>query len=297
MHTPQQKPTMRLDQPQTIFSVRILAPPHTYPNGSNDSETAPEHLSSLQRNYGYASDLSKHSGTISEQLSGRRFRCGEVLALLGVSLAASILFVLVADEVLENETLGFDRSVLLAIHSISHPVLDHLAVNLTQFGDVSFVPVLTLVLAVLLGKKLGTNYALLLLVGVGGSSLLNIVLKLLFSRQRPELWQWIVHESTFSFPSGHAMASMSLAASLVAALWFTRYRLLALCSGAVYVVVIALTRLYLGVHYPTDIFAGWLLAVAWVGVVSLAVYAPHKPWLPKKRSKPSRQKDTRPLPK
>jgi len=59
-----------------------LVPPHTYPNGSSSPETVPEHSASLHRNYGYASDLSKHSGTISEKLSSRRFRRGEVLVRL-----------------------------------------------------------------------------------------------------------------------------------------------------------------------------------------------------------------------
>ena len=60
----------------------VLVPPHTYPNGSSSPETVPEHSASLHRNYGYASDLSKHSGTISGKLSSRRFRRGEVLVRL-----------------------------------------------------------------------------------------------------------------------------------------------------------------------------------------------------------------------
>ena len=65
-----------------VLTTCVLVPPHTYPNGSSSPETAPEHSASLHRNYGYASDLSKHSGTISGKLSSRRFRRGEVLVKL-----------------------------------------------------------------------------------------------------------------------------------------------------------------------------------------------------------------------
>jgi hypothetical protein len=65
--------------PRIVRVVDDLVPPHTYPYGSNCSEIAPEHLASLHRNYGYASDLSQTLWPISEQLSGRRFRCGKAL--------------------------------------------------------------------------------------------------------------------------------------------------------------------------------------------------------------------------
>ena len=84
--------------PVLIFFLlpKFLVPRHTYPNGSSFSETAPEHSASLHRNYGYASDLSKHSGTISGKLSSRRFRCGEVLGANNrywpILLAACLVF-------------------------------------------------------------------------------------------------------------------------------------------------------------------------------------------------------------
>jgi undecaprenyl-diphosphatase len=71
-------------------------------------------------------------------------------------------------------------------------------------------------------------------------------------------------ESTFSFPSGHAMQSMAVGAALVILLWETRWRYVALLLSASFVLAVGLSRIYLGVHYPSDILAGWAASVAWV---------------------------------
>ena len=73
------------------------------------------------------------------------------------------------------------------------------------------------------------------------------------------------------FPSGHAMASSALALSLIVIFWSTKWRWLVLAGAIFYVVIIALTRLYLGVHYPTDILAGWAVSCAWVAIVSVTI--------------------------
>lgn len=190
-----------------------------------------------------------------------------VVTALAVFSVGSIAFVALAKEVRDNETLPLDREILLGIHNYATPTLDSIARILTQFGGVVLVPISALVIAGLFLKKLGRSYALLILCGVVGSSLLNLLLKTLFSRARPQLWERLVVEHSFSFPSGHAMASASLAASVVAALWYTRWRWTAILLGMVYITVVGFTRLYLGVHYPTDIVAGWMLAIAWVAAV------------------------------
>ena len=75
-------------------------------------------------------------------------------------------------------------------------------------------------------------------------------------------------ENGYSFHSGHAMASMALSASVIFLLWKTKYRLLAIIIGALYILTIGLTRMYLGEHYPSDILAGWLISLAWVVLVA-----------------------------
>ena len=192
-----------------------------------------------------------------------------LLIALGLFMVCVVVFAKLAWDVRERETLSFDTSLLTAIHTLSTPWLDTVARTATQFGGSLFVPIVTLVITGWLWLKRYRNHALLIFVGVGGASVLSLALKAFFARTRPELWQHLVHETSFSFPSGHELASAALAASIVAALWFTRWRTVAIVVGALYVASIGFTRLYLGVHYPTDILAGWLVAVAWVAAVAV----------------------------
>jgi len=192
-----------------------------------------------------------------------------LLIALVLFMVCVLVFAKLAWDVRERETLPLDTSILTWIHTFSAPWLDTTARLTTQLGGSLLVPIFTLILTGWLWIKRYHNHALLIFVGVGGASVLSLALKALFARSRPELWHHLVHETSFSFPSGHALASAALAASIVAALWFTRWRIVAIIVGAVYVLVIGFTRLYLGVHYPTDILAGWLVAVAWVAAVAV----------------------------
>ena len=100
--------------------------------------------------------------------------------------------------------------------------------------------------------------------------LISTVSKLIFGRARPELWESIVSESTYSFPSGHAMASMATVAALLV-LYRRRSALPWIAmAGVIYVIAIGFSRLYLGVHYPSDVLAGWAASIAWVvGIAAL----------------------------
>ncbi len=192
-----------------------------------------------------------------------------LLFALTVFIGAVLVFASLAWDVREHETLAIDEAILNWVHGLSAPWLDSLCVVVTQLGGQVFVPIVTALLAGFLWLKRYRNHALLLAVSVGGASLMSLALKVFFGRLRPDLWEHLVLETTFSFPSGHAIASTALAASIVAALWFTRWRVQAVWLGVLYVLVIGFTRLYLGVHYPSDIIAGWLVGIGWVAAVSL----------------------------
>lgn len=181
-----------------------------------------------------------------------------VIFLIAVSLFAAI-----AEAVTDHKTTAFDDAILLGIHSIASPQLDMLVTILTQFGSLIGVVALTAGIAGLFIVRREWRRTAMLLIVVGGASALNLILKLIFARTRPDLWTHLVTEVSYSFPSGHAMASMALAAGLVIALWRSRYRNIALIFGGVYALVVAFTRLYLGVHFPTDIIAGWCISIAW----------------------------------
>lgn len=181
-------------------------------------------------------------------------------------------FGVLAAQVWKNEG-GFpwDVPILLAIHERSHPQLDAFAATFTKFGVFRGVfPVATVIGLMLLRQRRWRSLAFLI-VTLLGSTAINRTAKAVFHRARPHLWEILSPKLDFAFPSGHAMSSMSLVVTLVILSWGTRWRLPTLIFGSLFVVAIAWTRLYLGVHFPSDILAGWMISIAWVIGVSLVI--------------------------
>ena len=197
------------------------------------------------------------------------------VAFLSVNFAMFLLlvigFVQIADEVFEGETLWLDEAVLKTINGFSSSFLDTLFVVVTQFAGVISIITLTIGLLSFLMLRHKNKKALIVGSTVAGAALLNIILKLIFERARPDLWDQLVVETSFSFPSGHAMISAALALSVIYIFWSTRYRWIAFWAGSLFILVIGFSRLYLGVHYPTDILAGWIVSAAWLCIVIIVV--------------------------
>lgn len=190
------------------------------------------------------------------------------LALAGLMfLVPLLLFVSLASDVVMFGALGYDRSIMVWLHAHESPVLTTTMTAVTELGGVVAVPIIAVLWAGLLWWRGSRRDAALLAAAVIGSTLLNSALKAVFQRDRPAFWEHLVVENSYSFPSGHAMASMSLAAALGVIAWSSRWRWPAVVLGAVYVLVVGLSRIYLGVHFPSDILAGWCVAVLWVTVV------------------------------
>jgi membrane-associated phospholipid phosphatase len=176
-------------------------------------------------------------------------------------------FAELADEVLEGDTDAFDRAILTWIGSHHTGWLDTSAIELTALGSSVVLWVIGLALSVLLwhlGKRL---YVALIWLACTGSLVLNQTLKAAFGRSRPDVFEWLVDVGHLSFPSGHAMNSMvfyTVAAYSIghvvgpgpARTW--TYGFAALLIG-----MIGFTRLYLGVHYPSDVLAGFAVGYAW----------------------------------
>jgi undecaprenyl-diphosphatase len=181
-------------------------------------------------------------------------------------------FAELAEDVREGEPFEFDEPLLLLAHVMARDGFDYAFLLASKLGyEWGVVPVdiaLVVVLALLRRYREGLFVAL----ATGGSALLNIATKQFFSRDRPGLWESIAPETSYSFPSGHAMGSMTLAMVLVLLAWPTRWRWLVLAAMAVFVTMVGLSRVYLGVHYPSDILAGWTAAMAWVAGVYLMVF-------------------------
>jgi membrane-associated phospholipid phosphatase len=163
----------------------------------------------------------------------------------------------------------FDAPILQGLHSHASPALDGVAVFFTIVGNTGpmiAAGVLTTAVLAYLGRR---REVWLFALGVGGSMLLTQVIKYFAMRPRPDLWPSLRPEHTFSFPSGHAMDTAALAAALFFVLPRHR-RLWALAP--LFALSVGWARMYLGVHFPSDVLAGWSSAVGWVLLVQLVSY-------------------------
>ncbi len=193
------------------------------------------------------------------------------IAIIGGGLWA---FIALADEVLEGETHAFDRIVLLSLRNakdLSDPIgpfwLEICARDITSLGGIPVLTLATLTSAgflLVVGKR---HLALLLVIAVGGGLLLASGLKEFFDRPRPDLVPHAVRVYTQSFPSSHAMLSAVTYLTLGALLARSqpRWGLKAYMLGVAILLtlLIGMSRVYLGVHWPTDVLAGWCAGAAW----------------------------------
>jgi membrane-associated phospholipid phosphatase len=187
-----------------------------------------------------------------------------LLALFLGVLLPLLIFGKLWDRVHSGGGVWWDESIMRYIHSYATPELDMLVLRLTIIGGIVGVPILVgmaLLLRFLANRPVS---AFFFATSISGAWLLNIVAKLTFQRVRPELWDSPLPEADYSFPSGHAMLSMALATALLLLIWPTRLRWPAIICAIPCVMGISISRLYLGVHYPSDIAAGWCAALLWV---------------------------------
>ncbi|HEX2859608.1 MAG TPA: phosphatase PAP2 family protein [Alphaproteobacteria bacterium] len=200
----------------------------------------------------------------------------EVLLLLAlfVPTALVLCFGSLADEMLEGDTMRFDKGILLALRSptdTADPIgprwVETMFTDITSLGSTTVLAFITLaaVVYLLLARKRGSAW--LVLAAVSGGTLISTVLKNLFDRPRPDFVAHIVETTTASFPSGHAMLSavtyLTLGVLLARVESSYRLRLFIMGLALLCTVAVGFSRVYLGVHYPTDVLAGWALGAAW----------------------------------
>ena len=192
---------------------------------------------------------------------------------LGLGFTAAILalyaFAKLADDVLERDMDQLDGAVVEWLRQFSSPALDTAARVVSFLGSEAIAVLLVLLLVVFAQqRRWGTICALLLT--TGGAQLLNNVLKELFQRTRPAPVLGLIPAQEFSFPSGHAMVSMAFYCFIAYVSWrvLRGWRRAAWTVGLLLLVLlIGLSRLYLGVHYLTDVAAGYLAGFFWTDAV------------------------------
>jgi membrane-associated phospholipid phosphatase len=192
---------------------------------------------------------------------------------IGLSLLSTFCFSELAEEVREDELGAFDAPVM-AVVARARGGLDSVMLALTHLGDARSMTLIAVAVVVACLVRRRWHAAAFMAVAPGGAALLNLGLKLLFHRARPDasLLYLIETPSSFSFPSGHAMGSAGVLSSVVVLLYALGlprpYRTIAVGLVVVTGIGIALSRVYFGVHYPSDVLGGQLGALAWVSAVT-----------------------------
>lgn len=193
------------------------------------------------------------------------------LVLVGGALLA---FLNIASEVMEGDTLKLDRMILVGLRQANDPNLplgpgwlNEAMTDITSFGGTTGLLLVStaVILFLLISRRAWT--ALFVLIATGGGALLGQILKLFFERPRPDVVPHLVHVDSASFPSGHTTTSAIVYLTLAALLARTTKRR----AERFYIVGVALlltgligiSRMYLGVHWPTDVLAGWTVGLAW----------------------------------
>jgi undecaprenyl-diphosphatase len=206
----------------------------------------------------------------------KRVNTAEKSALLSFALSVAALFAFgsLADEVIEGDTRAFDKFILLAFRAqsdLSDAVgpawLEEMMRDFTALGGIAVLTAVTLAVVGFLALVHKRNAAILVGGAVASGVLLSSLLKWGFDRPRPDLVSHISVVYTQSFPSGHAMLSAVVYLTLGVLLARTqadpRVKIYLLGVAALAAILVGISRVYLGVHWPTDVLAGWTIGAAW----------------------------------
>jgi undecaprenyl-diphosphatase len=203
----------------------------------------------------------------------RKWKLFGALLLVGFGVALLVTSGLVEfhDEILEASSGQWDQAIQSWVHGLASPMLTQGMLGLSWIGSpVALVPAVALAAGLLWWRRMKDDAVLVVAAALGGVAL-NEVMKLYFKRLRPDLPWAFVHENSFSFPSGHSVLAIVMYGVIV---YKTQDKLrsgwarAALVVGALLMVAgIGVSRVYLGVHYPSDVAAGYFVGAVWLAAV------------------------------
>ena len=221
-----------------------------------------------------------------------------ILAGAAIAIGGTYAFAKYAGHVTSGSTQVFDEAVLAWIGRHRSPALEPIMLEITFLGTGTVVIAIVAVSALFLWLTRHQYSAALLMVSAVGGVVLNNLLKVGFDRPRPQVFEWGSHALSSSFPSGHAMSAAAVYGTVayLAARLQKRYvhRAVTLLLAGVLIFLIAGTRLYLGVHYPSDVLAGIIIGLAWAAFCMATLEASQ---VYAKRREPAILKHEAPAPK
>jgi undecaprenyl-diphosphatase len=224
-----------------------------------------------------------------------------LVAALAV-VVGTLTFIFIAGFVAKGSTNYFDVQVLRSLRTtgnLARPIgprwLFEIMRDITSLGGSTIVSLITIFVIVYFILQKQYSMLFLVLAAVIGGGIIDLELKTIFSRIRPQVVPSLIQEISYGFPSGHSMMStiiyLSLA-SLIARLQVRWRDKVYIISFAIFLsFIIGISRIYLGVHYPTDVLGGWSIGLAWAALCWLVAW-----YISKKRSKDMNEKSENDLP-
>jgi len=197
--------------------------------------------------------------------SGKKFKyIGSALFLIGIFI---ILFIYISKQITGHALVTFDQEIIEVIQSMISTQNTEWMLFITALGSVKWITIFVILSVMILLFKKKISLAVFFIVSSGIGALFNIWLKWLFKRERPDILP-IISEESYSFPSGHAMGSFifygSLAFVIIHLVHQKSWRIVGLVINTILILCIGLSRIYLGVHFPSDIIGGYLAGAAWL---------------------------------
>jgi membrane-associated phospholipid phosphatase len=195
-----------------------------------------------------------------------------LVASLATAAGALLLFGWLAEEVIKGDTNQFDATVRGAVHDHATPLLTSIMKGFSFLGSATWVLIFILLVVCASFYFKRPRIAGLLAITMIGASTLDYVLKISFHRPRPVAF-FGAAPSSYSFPSGHALGSLCfygiLASVLSDRMRPGKQKYLVWTAAAFLIAMIGLSRVYLGVHYPSDVIAGYLAGAVWVTAITV----------------------------